>query len=162
MKHNGSTARRQPVETKDLVIGDGVALPARQALSGTGSPGDVDLVRFQGDDALFDALVAGAHVENAAAFAGVSSRTAYRRMADPVFRQRVESAREAIRDSILTRLSEAAGDAVSRLWELVNNEEPEIQLKAAKTLLDSLVKVQSITPKTTTTVRYAVEQVQSE
>ena len=83
-------------------------------------------------------------------------------MADPAFRQRVESAREAIRDSILTRLSEAAGDAVSRLWELVDNEEPEIQLRAAKILLDSLVKVQSISPKTTTTVRYEVEQTHSE
>ena len=113
---------------------------------------------LQGDDALFNALLAGAHVENAAFMAGMSVRTAYRRLADPVFRQSVESAREVLRESILTRLSEAAGDAVSRLWELANEGEPEIQLKAAKALLDGLIKMQNAQPRRTTSVEYSVKQ----
>ena len=114
------------------------------------------------DDGLFAALLAGAHIENAALAAGVSPRTVYRRLADPEFRERVESAREAIRESILTRLTDAAGDAVSCLWELLSDEYPDIRLKASKALLDSLVRVHSTIPKSTTTVRYSVERSQSE
>jgi len=114
------------------------------------------------DDGLFAALLAGAHIENAALAAGVSPRTVYRRLADPEFRERVESAREAIRESVLTRLTDAAGDAVSCLWDLLNDECPEVRLKAAKALLDSLVKVHSTVPKAKTTVRYSVERSQSE
>ena len=115
-----------------------------------------------GDDALFSALLAGAHIENAAMAAGVSQRTVYRRLADPIFRQRIESAREAMRESILTRLTDAAGDAVSSLWELLEDKEPDIRLKAAKALLESLVKINNTAPKTKTTVRYSVEQNQTE
>ena len=90
----------------------------------------------------------------------MSERTVYRRLADPAFRQQVDAAREAIRETILTRLTEASGDAVSRLWSLLDNEDPEIQLKAAKALLDGLVKFHNALPKRTTTVRHSVEQVQ--
>lgn len=92
----------------------------------------MDAVVIQGDDALFDALAAGAHVENAAKIAKISPRAAYRRLAGPEFRLRVGTARQSIRDTILTRLTEAAGDAISSLWELVHHEDSLIQLKASK------------------------------
>jgi hypothetical protein len=50
----------------------------------------------QGEEALLDALLMGAHIQNAAAMACVSERTAYRRLADPEFRQRLEAGRDAI------------------------------------------------------------------
>jgi hypothetical protein len=118
----------------------------------------------QGEEALLEALLMGAHVQNAAAMACVSERTAYRRLADPEFQQRLEAGRDAIRECILTRLSEAAGDAVSCLWSLLNDEDSRVKVQAAKVLLDSLVKVRNCRPqeKRTTTVRYSVEQTKNE
>ena len=46
--------------------------------------------QLQGDDQLFQALVSGCHIENAASIAGISVRTAYRRLADPVFKQQLQ------------------------------------------------------------------------
>jgi hypothetical protein len=55
--------------------------------------------RRQADDALLMALACGATVENAARQAGVSLRTAHRRMADESFRQRLQ----ALRDDMVWR-----------------------------------------------------------
>ena len=46
---------------------------------------------LQSDDQLFQALVSGCHIENAASIAGISVRTAYRRLADPTFRSQNHS-----------------------------------------------------------------------
>ncbi len=70
------------------------------------------------DDLLAAALAAGAKIVEAAQAAGVSERTAHRRLADPAFRQRVEDAR---RDHVrhiggrLTALSDEALDALAEL-----------------------------------------------
>ena len=56
---------------------------------------------LQGDDQLFQALVSGCHIENAASIAGISVRTAYRRLADPTFRSQLQDARQSLRESIL-------------------------------------------------------------
>ena len=113
--------------------------------------------RLRGDDRLFTALVSGCHVENAAAVAGISERTAYRRLADPKFRSRLDAARESLRESVLARLADAGHDAIGTLFELLSSEDENVKLKAAKTLLDSLTAVHSIIPKTKTTVRRLVE-----
>ena len=80
--------------------------------------------------------------------------------ADPVFQQRLASARESVRESITARLVDAAGAAIDTLWHLIDSpyEEPTIRLQAAKALLDSLVKVSNTEPKRATTVKYSVEQ----
>lgn len=127
----------------------------RQVLAVSGSNTEVEL---RGDDAFFDALLAGAHVENAAIAAGISVRTAYRRLADPAFRQRVEDARESLRASILSKLTDAASDAIDCLWELAREAEPGVRVRAAKALLDSLLRAQGPTNKGTTTVRYSVTE----
>ncbi|MDA0991025.1 MAG: hypothetical protein O3A51_09770 [Verrucomicrobia bacterium] len=88
----------------------------------------------------------------------MSERTAYRRLADPTFQEQLCAGREAIRECILTRLSEAAGDAVSCLWNRLDDEDSRVQVQAAKVLLDSLVKIHNCQPQRTTTVRYSVEQ----
>ena len=112
------------------------------------------------DDDLFKSLLKGALVEHAARLARVTELTVHERLADPSFRQRIESGREALRDSVLSQLSDAASDAVSRLWRLMGNEDPVIQLGASKTLLDSLVKLQQVelNRRPRTTVRVSVEQ----
>ena len=138
----------------------------RQDMAVSGSPEDVSsalMVRsdgdeFRGNDALFQALLNGANVPCAAQMSGISERTVFRRMADPAFKQSLENARELIRDSTLSRLIDAAGDAVDTLWHLQENEDPRIRMAAAKALLDSLIKVQNVTPKTSTKVRYSVEK----
>ena len=45
---------------------------------------------LEGDQALFETLMLGGHVESAARAAGMSTRTAYRRLEDSTFRQQVE------------------------------------------------------------------------
>jgi hypothetical protein len=113
----------------------------------------------EGDEALLEALLMGAHVQNAAMMAGVSERTAYRRLADPRFQEQLGAGREAIRECILTRLTEAAGDAVSCLWDRLSDDDSRVQVQAAKVLLDSLVKIRNCQPQQTrsTTVQYSVE-----
>lgn len=138
----------------------------RQDLAAFGRPADNALAQYDdadgdvfcGDDALFQALLNGANIHCAANMSGLSERTVFRRMADPAFRQRLENARELLRDSILARLTDAAGAAVDTLWHLLEDDESSIRLSAAKSLLDALVKVQNATPKQTTKVRFSVEQ----
>lgn len=113
---------------------------------------------LQGDDALFRSLVSGAHVENAAQAAGVSERTAYRRLSDPGFRQRIDEARESLRKSMLAKLSDAAGDAVSTLWSLLESDDETVRLRASKTLIDSLLAVQRSEPSSQTVVTKTLEQ----
>ena len=120
-----------------------------------------DVTELLGDDRLFTALAAGCHVENAAKVAGISERTAYRRLADPEFRSRLNAARESLRESILARLADAGHDAIGTLFELLNCDDDNVRLKAAKTLIDSLTAVHSMMPKATTTVRRTVEIIES-
>jgi hypothetical protein len=105
-------------------------------MAGNGSLANV--LPLQGEDRLFEAIVSGCHIENAAAVAGISQRTAYRRLSDPAFRAQVRQAREDLRESILARLADAGHDAIDTLWRLLESEDESIRLKAAKTLLDSL------------------------
>ena len=115
--------------------------PARQELAETGSLSNE--ISLKGDAGLFHALVSGCHVENAAVCAGISERTAYRRLADPTFRKQLDDARQSLRESIIARLADAGNDAIGVLTDLMYGSEDEtVKLKAAKTLLDSLLATQ--------------------
>ena len=108
--------------------------------------------KLQGDDQLFQALVSGCHIENAAAVAGISVRTAYRRLADPAFKQQLQEARQCLRESILAKLSDAGHDAVGTLWELMQTADDEgIRLRAAKAVRG--FHAESPTIETTTRTR---------
>ena len=116
---------------------------------------------LQGDDQLFQALVSGCHIENAASIAGISVRTAYRRLADPVFKQQLQEARQCLRESILAKLSDAGHDAVGTLWELMQSADDEgVRLRAAKAVLESLRGFHAESPKVETTTRMQVERTQ--
>ena len=117
--------------------------------------------QLQGDDQLFQALVSGCHIENAAAVAGISVRTAYRRLADPTFRSQLQDARQSLRESILAKLSDAGHDAVGALWELMQTADDEgVRLRAAKAVLDSLRGFHAESPRMETTTRMQVERTQ--
>ena len=114
---------------------------------------------LKSDDQLFKALVHGSHVASAAEVAGVSQRTAYRRLADPGFRGRLEEARQGLRETILAKLADAGEAAVSTLWELMETAEDEsVRLRAAKTVLDSLQNYDSRLPKVEPTTRTVIEK----
>jgi hypothetical protein len=108
---------------------------------------------LKGDDKLLTALVSGCHIENAARSAGISERTAYRRLEDPEFRAKLEQSRKALRESILARLSDAGLDAISTLVDLLDSDDDNVRLKAAKTLLESLSKLNGQGPKTKLVIR---------
>jgi len=114
---------------------------------------------LQGDDQLFQALVSGCHIENAASIAGISVRTAYRRLADPTFKVQLQEARQSLRESILAKLSDAGHDAGGTLWELMQTADDEgIRLRAAKAVLDSLRGFHAESPRMETTTRMQVER----
>ncbi len=98
--------------------------PTRQGLAEIGRISDeIDL---QGEDRLFQALVSGCHVENAATIAGISERTAYRRLADPEFRNQLA---QSLRESILARLADSGHDAISTLSALIHDSETVVTKK---------------------------------
>ncbi len=69
----------------------------------------------RGDAALVGALASGLTVETAAVRAGISERTAYRRLADPVFRQQLQEARADMVRRMTGRLTVVSAKAVSTL-----------------------------------------------
>ncbi len=113
---------------------------------------------LEGDDVLFTLLVSGCHVENAARAAGLSERTAFRRLADPTFRARLDQARETLRESILAKLSDAAHDAIAVMTELMHeSEDDRVRMQSAKVLLDSLASFHASIPKTKVTSTLTVK-----
>jgi len=113
---------------------------------------------LEGDDVLFSRLVSGCHVENADKAAGISERTAFRRLADPTFRARLDQARETLRESILAKLSDAAHDTISVLTNLMfESEDDRVRFQSAKALLDNLASVHSSLPRTKITSTLTVK-----
>ena len=97
--------------------------------------------RTRGDELLLAALAAGAPVEQAAAAAGVSARTAYRRMADPVFARRLGQARDALVETALGELAESASEAVRTLRALLAAGDERVRLGAARATLEQLLRL---------------------
>lgn len=105
------------------------------------------------DDKLLASLSDGAHQENAAMVAGCSVRTVQRRLADPAFRAKLDESRRVIREEVLGRLARSAGEAVDVLHRILeNSDDPTVQIKAATSLLNSLVKIHGLMPKTSVQV----------
>jgi hypothetical protein len=93
------------------------------------------------DELLLSALAGGSTVEEAADRAGVSSRTAYRRLADPWFARRLAQARDELISSALGQLVESASEAVETLRALLSASDERVRLAAAKTTLDQLLRL---------------------
>jgi hypothetical protein len=89
------------------------------------------------DERLLTALACGATVEAAARQAGVSERTAYRRLADRDFRRRLQGVRADFVRRTAGTLTAAATEAVRTLLELLRAPAAAaVRLGAARAVLE--------------------------
>ncbi len=93
------------------------------------------------DPILIAHLAAGVSPGGAAKLAGVSEATVYRRLADPVFRHRVEDARAELWKRAMSVLSKSAVEGAIVLRRLLRNDDAKIRLQAAKIVLEQVIKV---------------------
>jgi type II secretory pathway component PulF len=93
--------------------------------------------RKNGDDAFLLALACGATVEKAAEKAGLARSTAYRRLADPVFKKRLDDVRSEMVQRSMGMLTAAGLEAVKTLVALQDREQPAAaRLGAARAILE--------------------------
>ena len=97
--------------------------------------------RNRSDELLLTRLAAGATVEQAANAAGISTRTAYRRLADPAFTRRLAQARDELISSALGELVGCASEAVATLRALLSASDERVRLGAAKSTLEQLLRL---------------------
>jgi hypothetical protein len=76
-------------------------------------------------------------VQTAAEAAGISRRTATRRMADPAFLAVVQACRRQFYQLTLSRLAAAGAETVDVLLALLRDGPPAVKLGAARTILES-------------------------
>jgi len=88
------------------------------------------------EDSLALGLAAGLTVEDAAERAGVSRRTAFRRLTEPGFRNRVSELRSQMVGRALGRMADGMSDAADKLRQLLNAESESVCLGAARALLE--------------------------
>jgi hypothetical protein len=98
--------------------------------------------KHRADEALLTALACGATVDNAARSAGVSVRTAHRRLAEPGFQERLEVVRGEHRQRTTDMLSAASLESIRTLLALQQpSMPPSVRLGAARTVVDLSLKV---------------------
>jgi hypothetical protein len=90
----------------------------------------------KGESGLIAALAAGQTVKAAAASAGVSERTAHRRLEDAGFWQAVVDARAKLVDNALGQLADASAAAVTTLRALLDADGETARLGAARAILE--------------------------
>jgi molybdenum-dependent DNA-binding transcriptional regulator ModE len=87
------------------------------------------------------ALAAGRTVKKAAAAVGLSERSVYRRLADPVFRRQVADLRRQFVARAVGRMCRGTTKAATRLLKLVDNADAKVALGAAKAVLELAVRL---------------------
>jgi hypothetical protein len=92
--------------------------------------------RQNADSALVMALAGGGTVEASAKAAGISVATAHRRLADPGFRQRVDTARDEMVSRAVARLSATSTLAADTLRELLKARSETVRLGACRAILE--------------------------
>jgi len=93
------------------------------------------------NDRLALAIAEGDSVQDAAVKAGIGRTTAYRRLADPAFRQRIQSFRAEMTGQALGRMTAGMTDAADVLRALLKADAETIRLGAARSLLDLGIKL---------------------
>jgi hypothetical protein len=88
------------------------------------------------NDLLALALAEGETVQAAAVKAGIGRTTAYRRLADPAFKQRIQTMRGDMIEQALGRMANSMSEAADVLRDLLKAESESVRLSAARTLLD--------------------------
>jgi hypothetical protein len=92
--------------------------------------------RKNADEGLGLLLAAGKTVQEAAQTAGISERTAHRRLDDPAFRRLVVKLRGEMVARATGRLSDAAVKAVDTLVKLLDADSDSARLGAARSILE--------------------------
>jgi len=90
----------------------------------------------RGDEAFFLALAGGKTIKEAAKLAGISQRTATRRLSDPAFRRQIAEARAELMEKALGKLASAAAEAVDTLRKLLKAEAESARLGAARSIIE--------------------------
>ena len=102
--------------------------------------------RKKAEEALLLALACGATVEGAARQAGLSERTAYRRLGDPDFQRRLQELRADMVQRAAGALTAAGGEAVRALLELLRSSPAAgVRLGAARVVLEMGLKLREVT-----------------
>jgi hypothetical protein len=86
-------------------------------------------------------LASGRNVRAAAQAAGVSLRTATRRMADAKFRSRINAIRAKLTAQASGRLAASMATAADVLTALLAHDDPKIRLRAAERTIELAVQV---------------------
>lgn len=95
----------------------------------------------KGEDQAILALASGAHVRTAADSAGISEGTLHRWLKDDTeFRSRVESARDEFYRASFAKLVAVGEKAVSKLASLLDASSEQVQLGAARAILEHMAK----------------------
>lgn len=89
----------------------------------------------RGDALLVVALAAGSSVRDAATQAGVSERTAWRRLSDEQFRRAVAEARAQVIETGIGHLADLTTKAVDTLAAVMDCDDPRARLAAAQAVL---------------------------
>jgi hypothetical protein len=97
--------------------------------------------RHNADVSLAFAVARGLTVEGAASAAGVSPRTAYRRLANPSFRVEVAEAQIRVVEKAVGVLADGTVEAAQVLRELAREGPPAVRLGAARALLQLYVRL---------------------
>ena len=100
--------------------------------------------RRKGNEALRLALACGATVQSAAGKAGLSPRTAQRRLKDPEFRKQLDQLRGEFFERASGMLAAAVPEAIKALLSIVQDpsQPASVHVAAAKTMSDMLMKFQ--------------------
>src|SRR5260370_3210674 len=99
-------------------------------------------VRNGADRALLQALACGATVENARRKGGMSERTAYRRLDDPVFLEQLGQLRADMVQRTAAMLTSAGMGSVKTLVDLQNDVAvtPTVRRRSARDILELSLK----------------------
>lgn len=97
------------------------------------------------DEVLALGLARGLTLAEAATAAGVSERTASRRIAEPEFIARVGQMRSRLIETALGQLADGMAEAAQTLRALLKASNEAIRLGAAKSLLELTIKIQAAT-----------------
>src|SRR6478672_6788573 len=93
------------------------------------------------DDTLLLALACGATIENAAHKANLGRRTAYRRVSEPAFQERLKQLRAEMVQRATAMLTAGAMEAVKTMIELLGpTSPPAVRLGSARSIVELGVK----------------------
>jgi transposase len=101
--------------------------------------------RHRADETLIASLATGVSIKEAAAQADVGERTAFRRLNDPSFRQRLAETKGRMLEAASAKLASSAGAACEELDRLLKKAKSEsVRLAAARVILEQVLRMRDL------------------